>query len=141
MHVYHRPTLRAEQDLIRFMFRYTEDEENINVKAREGESLLHVAQQNGVELEGLCQSAQNCGTCHCILENQIYDRLESPLEEEEDLLEYTYGLTTTSRLGCQVMVTRDMENMVVQLPSPTSNFYVHDEVLECEQDQKSTTIL
>jgi len=109
------------------MFRHAEDHDSIFVKAREGQSLLEVAHKNGVELDGLCDGNCNCGSCHCILENKIYDRLEEPKEEEEDLLEYTYGLTETSRLGCQVKVTRDMEDMVVQLPSAVPEFSFESE--------------
>ena len=46
------------------------------------------------------------------------------MEEEEDLLDLAYGLTLTSRLGCQVKVTKSMEGMTVRLPSATRNFYV-----------------
>lgn len=92
--------------------------------AREGESLLDVAHNNGIELEGACESSLACSTCHVILESKIYDSLPEPVEEEEDLLDLAYGLTHTSRLGCQVKVTRAMENMTVKLPSATRNFYV-----------------
>ena len=54
----------------------------------------------------------------------MYDRLEEPCEEEEDLLDLAYGLTHTSRLGCQVKVDREMDGMKVKLPSATRNFYV-----------------
>ena len=50
--------------------------------------------------------------------------MEEPCEDEEDLLDLAYGLTETSRLGCQVKVTKEMENMVVEVPSATVNFYV-----------------
>ena len=85
----------------------------IEVKAREGESILDVAHNNGVDLEGACESSLACSTCHVILDDDLYDELEEPCEEEEDLLDLAYGLTLTSRLGCQVKVTRDMEGMEV----------------------------
>lgn len=59
-----------------------------------------------------------------MLEEEIYEKLEPAVEEEEDLLDLAYGLTLTSRLGCQVKVTRAMEGMIVKLPSATRNFYV-----------------
>ena len=59
-----------------------------------------------------------------ILEQEVFDGLEEACEEEEDLLDLAYGLTHTSRLGCQVMVTPGMEGMTVKLPSATRNFYV-----------------
>ena len=83
-----------------------------------------MAHNNGVDLEGACESSLACSTCHVILTDDVYDSLEEPCEEEEDLLDLAYGLTHTSRLGCQIKLTRDMENMVVKLPSATRNFYV-----------------
>ena len=65
-----------------------------------------------------------CSTCHVILKDEIYDELEEACEEEEDLLDLAYGLTHTSRLGCQIMITEEMEGMEVKLPSATRNFYV-----------------
>jgi ferredoxin len=83
-----------------------------------------VAHNNGIDLEGACEASLACSTCHVILEEQVFDSLDELEEEEEDLLDLAYGLTHTSRLGCQVMVTPDMANMVVKLPSATRNFYV-----------------
>ena len=76
------------------------DEPSIEVLAREGETLLEVAHNNGIDLEGACESSLACSTCHVILDDEIYDSLEEPCEEEEDLLDLAYGLTHTSRLGC-----------------------------------------
>ena len=75
-------------------------------------------------MEGACESSLACSTCHCILDDNTYDELEEPCEEEEDLLDLAYGLTHTSRLGCQISVTREMEGMTVKLPSATRNFWV-----------------
>ena len=99
------------------------------MKARLGESILDVAHNNGVELEGACESSLACSTCHVILASEIYDELEEACEEEEDLLDLAYGLTHTSRLGCQIMITQEMEGMNVKLPSATRNFYVDKKLL------------
>ena len=69
MHGDHKPPPGDDENPIKFIFRYTKEKENINVKAREGESLLDVAHNNGVELEGACESSLACSTCHCILED------------------------------------------------------------------------
>lgn len=86
--------------------------------------MLEVAHNNGVELEGACEASLACSTCHVILQQEIYDLLKEPCEEEEDLLDLAYGLTLTSRLGCQVAVSDEMKDMIVKLPSATRNFYV-----------------
>ena len=107
-----------------------EEDSKIDALAREGETLLDVAHNNGIDLEGACESSLACSTCHVILQEDIYDSLDDPCEEEEDLLDLAYGLTHTSRLGCQVLVTRDMEGMRVRLPSATRNFYVDKSKLD-----------
>ena len=113
-----------DENPVQLYFQFAKDENKVEVLAREGESLLEVAHNNGIDLEGACEASLACSTCHVILDSEIYASLEEPCEEEEDLLDLAYGLTHTSRLGCQVFVTRDMQQMVVKLPSATRNFYV-----------------
>jgi len=94
----HPPSI--DENPIKLSFTYLKSKERISVLAREGESLLDVAHNNGIDLEGACESSLACSTCHVILEPAIYDSLGEPCEEEEDLLDLAYGLTHTSRLGC-----------------------------------------
>ena len=116
---------KIEENPVRFKFVYSKDDKTPKeVLAREGETLLEVAHNNEIELEGACAQSLACSTCHVVLEDRIYDSLEPAVEEEEDLLDLAYGLTLTSRLGCQVRVIRAMEGMTVRLPSATRNFYV-----------------
>lgn len=108
--------------------------EKVSVKAAEGESILELAhryaESSGIELEGACEGVCACSTCHVILEDKIYDleSLEEPSEDEEDMLDMAFGLTTTSRLGCQVKITKEMQDAVFKLPSATRNFYVDGHV-------------
>lgn len=122
-----KPT--AEENPIKLYFRQTApkggvESDPVVVLAREGETLLEVAHNNDIDLEGACEASLACSTCHVILEEKVYDSMEEPCEEEEDLLDLAYGLTHTSRLGCQIKVERAMEEMTVRLPSATRNFYV-----------------
>ena len=89
-----------DENPVRFKFVYLKEGDEVDVKARLGESILDVAHNNGIELEGACESSLACSTCHVILEDEIFDSLDEPCEEEEDLLDLAYGLTHTSRLGC-----------------------------------------
>lgn len=52
-----------------------------------------------------------CSTCHVILEEEVFDSLDDPSEEEEDMLDQAFGLTPTSRLGCQVELTETMDGI------------------------------
>jgi len=99
------------------------------VDAFVGESLLQVAQRNDIDLEGACEGVCACSTCHIIVPGyDNYDSLEEPSEDEEDMLDMAFGLTETSRLGCQVMVCHEMDGIKIEVPKATRNFYVDGHV-------------
>ncbi|GBG34372.1 Adrenodoxin-like, mitochondrial [Hondaea fermentalgiana] len=91
------------------------------VDAEIGDSILDIAHEHDIEMEGACGGEMACSTCHCILDEATYHSLPAPEEEEEDMLDLALGLTETSRLGCQVIVTKDMEGIVIRLPAETAN--------------------
>jgi ferredoxin-2, mitochondrial len=97
---------------------------HVTVPARIGESLLETAHRNAIDLEGACEGVCACSTCHLILPQAIYDTLPESSENEEDMLDMAFGLTTTSRLGCQIKVTPEMDGVVFEMPKATRNFYV-----------------
>ncbi|CAH8618198.1 unnamed protein product [Schistosoma bovis] len=77
---------------------------NKTVYAKIGDNLLDVVLDNDVDIDGFgaCEGALACSTCHLIFAKEDFDNLRDPLtEEEQDMLDLAYGLTDTSRLGCQ----------------------------------------
>jgi 2Fe-2S ferredoxin len=86
------------------------------VEAPMGLSLLEIAHKNDVDLEGACEGSLACSTCHLIIESEWFDALPEPSADEEDMLDLAFGLTKTSRLGCQIIVTDEMDGLVVSLP-------------------------
>jgi ferredoxin len=98
--------------------------EKIDVQAPIGENILIVAHENNIDLEGACECSLACSTCHVYIDEEHYNMLPEPVEEEEDMLDLAYGLTPLSRLGCQVIVTKELEGMTVTLPKATRNMMV-----------------
>ncbi len=96
-------------------------DEKIEVEVIEGTTILEAAHSNGVALEGACEGSLACSTCHVILEKEYFDKLSAPSEDEEDMLDMAFGLTATSRLGCQVPITKDLEGAVFSIPYKTRN--------------------
>ncbi len=95
------------------------------VDAPNGISLLEVAHKNEIPLEGACEGSLACSTCHLIIEDTArYAALPTAKEEEEDMLDLAFGLTQTSRLGCQIMVNDELDGLVVKLPEATRNMQV-----------------
>lgn len=104
------------------------DESKTQVTADYGKSVLEVAHENNVELEGACEGAMACSTCHVILDPTVFQKLDEPSENEEDLLDLAPGLTDTSRLSCQIKVDERIEGAEIRLPRVTLNFYVDGHV-------------
>jgi ferredoxin len=86
------------------------------VQANIGETLLAVAQRNGVRLYGGCRGAGVCGTCHVYIGSEFLDKAGEASADEEDLLDSLPNVESNSRLACQVVVTEEMNEMVVTIP-------------------------
>ena len=94
------------------------------VDAEIGLSILEIAHKNHIDLEGACEGSLACSTCHIILEEKDFDKLDEPTEEEEDMLDLAHGLTHTSRLGCQIIMTEDLDGFKIKVPSGKRNINV-----------------
>ena len=70
---------------------------------------------------GACGGECACSTCHIILAEENFETLEEAEEEEEDMLDLALGLTDTSRLGCQIEVTADMDGWVITIPEESES--------------------
>jgi 2Fe-2S ferredoxin len=91
------------------------------VDAPNGLSVLEIAHKHGIDLEGACEGSLACSTCHVIIDPKWYDTLKEPSEDEEDMLDLAFGLTKTSRLGCQIVMSNELDGLTVKLPPATRN--------------------
>ncbi len=104
----------------------TANDKRVEIDAPEGLSLLEIAHQNAIDLEGACEGSLACSTCHVIVDPEWIELLNEPTEDEEDMLDLAFGLTNTSRLGCQIIVGPELDGLTVRLPSATRNMMVGD---------------
>ena len=125
-------------------FTFIEDGEEIPATAAVGRTLLEAAHDNDIDLEGArrppsschwaarlttlcgcsagaCDHSLACSTCHIILEQEFFDQLDAVDDEEMDMLDLAFGLQDTSRLGCQIKVTKALEGQKVTLPDGATN--------------------
>ena len=103
------------------VFVSADGKERREIEAPVGDSLLEVAHDNGIDIEGACEGSMACSTCHVIVDADWYRRLDPASEDEQDMLDLAFGLTRTSRLGCQIVVREDLDGLVVPLPASTRN--------------------
>jgi len=74
-----------------------------------------------VDIEGACEGSLACSTCHVIVNAAWYAKLAKATEDEEDMLDLAFGLTGTSRLGCQIVMSEALDGLEVALPAATRN--------------------
>jgi len=96
------------------------------VDAPIGLSVLEIAHRNDLDLEGACEGSLACSTCHVIVDPEWFDLLKDPTEDEEDMLDLAFGLTRTSRLGCQILITEELDGLTVTLPQGSRNMMSGD---------------
>jgi 2Fe-2S ferredoxin len=94
------------------------------VDAPIGMSVMEIARRHDIDIEGACEGSLACSTCHVIVDPRWYGRLEPASEEEEDMLDLAFNLTRSSRLGCQILITEELDGLTVQLPAATRNLLV-----------------
>jgi 2Fe-2S ferredoxin len=106
---------------VSFTFVEAKSGDKIKVNAPLGKSVLDIALDHDVDIEGACGGELACSTCHVILTKELFDSLPPKKEEEEDMLDLAWGLTDTSRLCCQIKVSDSLEGAEFTVPSETNN--------------------
>jgi 2Fe-2S ferredoxin len=86
-----------------------------------GTTVLEAAHSNDISLEGACEGSLACSTCHVIVDEKFYSKLDEASEDEEDMLDLAFGLTPTSRLGCQIIMTKELDGLTLVVPDETRN--------------------
>jgi len=100
------------------------DGSRAEVEAPEGLSVMEIAHRNKLDLEGACEGSLACSTCHVVVAPEWYDKLAPASEDEEDMLDLAFGLCSTSRLSCQIIMKKDLDGLTVTMPSATRNMMV-----------------
>ncbi|XP_026214652.1 ferredoxin-2, mitochondrial [Anabas testudineus] len=102
--------------------------QRIPVKAKVGDNVLYLAHKHGIDLEGACEASLACSTCHVYVSAAHFDKLPEPVEREDDMLDMAPLLQENSRLGCQIILTPELDGIELTLPKVTRNFYVDGHV-------------
>lgn len=107
--------------MTRVVFVSADGDRRVEIDARPGVRLLEIAQAHDQPLEGVCEGAMACSTCHVIVADRHAALLPKPSVEEEDMLDFAYGVTRTSRLACQIWTAEDLAELEVRMPDAAVN--------------------
>lgn len=91
------------------------------IDAPVGLSVMEVAVKHNMDkIEGACGGSLACATCHVYVHPDWWGKVlpeEGEMSEaEEDMLDLAFNLTKRSRLSCQIIVTEEMDGLIVALP-------------------------
>ncbi|XP_012696284.1 adrenodoxin [Clupea harengus] len=104
------------------------DGEKITVKANPGDTLLDVVIDQDLDFDGFgaCEGTLACSTCHLVFDEEVFKQLGPITDEEMDMLDLAYGLTDTSRLGCQICLTKALDGMTARVPESVADIRQSD---------------
>jgi ferredoxin, 2Fe-2S len=97
------------------------------IKAETGWSLMEILRDDGIEeIEGACGGSMACATCHMIIHPDWAKKLSASgnekCEEEEDILDLAFDLEKTSRLGCQIRLSDELDGIIIAVPGAKTNW-------------------
>ena len=83
----------------------------------EGTTILEMARKYNIQIEGSCEGSLACSTCHIVVGEKWFKKLEPANEEEKELLGLLPDLKKHSRLGCQIKLTKKLDGIEIILPN------------------------
>lgn len=93
------------------------DGETKEVHAEAGTSVMQAAVDNGIDgILGECGGCCSCATCHCYVDPAWVAKVPPADSTEVDMLDCVLEPKDTSRLSCQVILTDEMDGIVIDMP-------------------------
>ena len=109
-----------DKEKVNFTFVKLSTGEKINVSAKPETNILDALNENKIDAPGFgaCEGTLACSTCTVHFSEEDFDRLElSNIDDEEmDYLDKVIDVRETSRLGCQVELTKEFEGITILIP-------------------------
>ena len=95
----------------------THDNKMYTIDVQNGLTVMEGAIQNDIPgIDADCGGGMACATCHVYVKEKWLDKLSTKEDGEEDMLDMAFEPKKNSRLSCQLMVTDQLEGLVVNLP-------------------------
>ena len=76
-----------------------------------GDTLMQVAVDAGLDIRAECGGCLACATCHMYIDPEWFQKLASREEDEEDMLDFADNVKESSRLSCQIELTKEMDGL------------------------------
>ena len=88
------------------------------IEVDNGLTVMEGAVQNDIPgIDADCGGGMACATCHVYVKEEWLDKIPKKEDGEEDMLDMAYEPKTNSRLSCQIIVSKELDGLVVNIPS------------------------
>jgi len=88
------------------------------VDVKSGMSVMEGALHNSVPgIEANCGGACACATCHVYVDERWLAKLPRSSDVETSMLEFTCDPQANSRLACQLLVSEELDGLIVTTPA------------------------
>ena len=88
------------------------------IEVENGLSVMEGAIQNNIPgIDADCGGSMACATCHVYVQDDWYNKLSAKEDGEEDMLDMAFEPKKNSRLSCQLIVSDDLDGLVVNIPT------------------------
>ena len=96
----------------------THDKQIHTIDIQKGLSVMEGAVQNDIPgIDADCGGGMACATCHVYVDEDWLDKLPAKEDGEEDMLDMAFEPKTNSRLSCQLIVSDELDGLIVNIPS------------------------
>ena len=91
------------------------------IQVENGLSVMEGAIQNEIPgIDADCGGSMACATCHVYVDDKWFDKIPKAEDAEVDMIDMAYEPKKNSRLSCQIIVSDDLDGLVVNIPSKQS---------------------
>ena len=91
------------------------------VEVENGLSIMEGAIQNDIPgIDADCGGSMACATCHVYVEEKWFNKLPKAEDAEVDMIDMAYDPKKNSRLSCQLIVTNELDGLIVTTPEKQS---------------------
>ena len=95
----------------------TSDDQTHTIEVQNGLTVMEGAVQNNIPgIDADCGGGMACATCHVYVKEDWFDKINKKNEGEDDMLDQAYEPKKNSRLSCQIIVSDDLDGLVVDMP-------------------------
>jgi len=96
----------------------THDNQNHTIEVQNGLSVMEGAVQNDIPgIDADCGGGMACATCHVYVKEEWFDKISAKEDGEEDMLDMAFEPKKNSRLSCQIIVSDELDGLIVNIPS------------------------